>query len=90
MREYLKDVLNTFCIINTGITIGAAAFINLFQGGGSIGVELLWQILIVSALTSIINLVFYSKSELNKNQALVRGVIQYVLINIVTLTCAYF
>lgn len=91
MREYLKDVLNTFCIINTGIIIGAAAFINLFQGGGSIGVELLWQILIVSVLTSIIIIVLYSKKvEINKNQALARGVIQYVLINVLTLTCAYF
>lgn len=90
MRKYIKDVLNTFCIINTGITIGASVFIYLFQNGASLNVDILWQILTVSLLTSFVNIVFYSKSELSKKEILVRGGIQYILINIITLTCAYF
>lgn len=90
MRKYFKDMLNTFCIINTGITIGASVFIYIFQNGVSLDVNILWQILIVSLLTSSINIVFYSKVELSKKEILVRGGIQYLLINIITLTCAYF
>lgn len=89
MKELVKRILESFFVINAGVTIGAAAFITLLQKDAKLGVEILWQIIIVSLLTALSTVIMHSKNELSKRQIIIRLVIHYILINAIVLCCAY-
>lgn len=89
MREYIKEMLQIFFVINTGITMGAATFITFLQKDAKLGVEILWQIIIVSLIAAFASIILHSKNELSKKGILIREVIHYIAINIVVLGCAY-
>ena len=89
MIKCMKEILQTFFIINTGIMIGAAGFITFVQKGAELGVEILWQIIMVSLISAFAGIILYSRNELSKKQILIRTVSHYIAINIIVLACAY-
>ena len=89
MRKYIKEILQMFFVINTGVTIAAATFITFLQNEAQLNVKILWQIIIVSFVTALSCIILYSKNELNKKQFLIRVVINYITINIIVIVCGY-
>ncbi len=76
-----------FSSIVTGITCVATVFILIFWGTDvDLGVEILWQILFVSALCSLGSLVLYNeKTEFSKKQMLFRLCLLFAFVDIVVL-----
>lgn len=89
MKEYIKNTLYAFCFINTGSMLGSALFISIFYGGQIKYNNLLWQIASVSLLIAIINTILFSKDQLNKKEFVVRGILHYILINVVIIGGGY-
>ena len=89
MRKYIKEILQMFFVINTGVTIAAATFITFLENQAQLNVKILWQIIIVSFVTALSCIILYSKNELNKKQFLIRVVINYITINIIVIVCGY-
>lgn len=85
MRECIKEIVQMFFVINTGVTIGTSIFITLLQRDAKLGVEILWQMIAVSLVTAFSSIILYSRNELNKKQILIRTVIHYIAINIIVL-----
>ena len=89
MRKYIKEILQMFFVINTGVTIAAATFITILENEVQLSVKILWQIIIVSFATALSCIILYSRNELNKKQFLIRVVINYITINIIVIGCGY-
>lgn len=89
MKELIKRILESFFVINTGVTIGAAAFITFLQKDAKLGVGILWQIIIVSLLTALSTVIMHSKNELSKKQTIIRLAANYIIINVIVLCSAY-
>jgi hypothetical protein len=80
MKETLRDMLIEFFIILSGTTICAAVFCTVFYPGVTLGVSILWQVIILAFLTSLLQLIFYSKKELSKRQLRIRQAIHLILV----------
>lgn len=89
MKEYIKNILCSFCFINTGSMLGAASFISIFYGGQIEYDNLLWQIASTSLLITIINTVLFSKDQLKKSGFIVRTILHYILTNVVIIGGGY-
>lgn len=87
--NYLKNIAHTFIYILAGITINTAIFITLFELDAILGVDLLWQIIGMSAVCSLGNLSYYSTKELSKNQMKLRIICHYLYVNVVVALGAY-
>jgi uncharacterized membrane protein YfcA len=87
--NWIKNILITFVLVFAGITISSALFITLFYPGVEISIVLLWEILIMSAVSSLGNLFFWSKYEISKNQMRIRQIIHYIYINVIVLAGAF-
>lgn len=84
--EKIKSILNTFAYVTTGVLVGTAIYIKIFWGNPQLSVETLWQILAVSFLCSLGNIIYINKQiELDDNslkkQLLIRIVAHYLYIN---------
>lgn len=87
----LHYLWNVFSWIVTGVTCVTAIYIMVFWGAHtSIGVELLWQILSVSAVCSLGSLVLYNeKTEFSKKEMLVRCCFLFIYVDIIVLACGF-
>lgn len=89
----IKSILNTFAYVTTGVVFGTAVFINIFEGNARVSVGILWEILGVSFLCSMGNLIYYDKNidyyyySYSKRQRIIRTILHYLYINIVVLGC---
>ncbi len=89
MKEYIKNTLYTFCLINTGSMLGAALFISIFYSSEIKYDNILWRIAIISLLISIINTALFSKDKLSKKEFIIRIILHYILVNVVVIGSAY-
>lgn len=89
MRKTFKESVVLFCTINTGVVFATAIYISLFEKGASLDVSLLWQMLVVTFLTSLSDLLYYSKKELSKEQVIIRTCIQFILVSTIVIVSAY-
>lgn len=84
---------NVFSSIVTGVTCVTAIYITAFWGAGtSIDLEILWQILLVSAVCSLGSLIllYNKKREFSKKEMLVRCCLLFVYVDIIVLTCGFY
>lgn len=88
----LHYLWNVFSWIATGVTCVTAIYIMIFWGADTnIGVELLWQILLVSAVCSLGSLILYNeKKEFSKKEMLVRCCLLFAYVDIIVLTCGFY
>ncbi|GKX67163.1 DUF3021 domain-containing protein [Inconstantimicrobium mannanitabidum] len=89
MKKTFKEFVVLFCTINTGVMFATAIYISLFEKEASLHVSILWQMLLVTFLTSLSDLLYYSKKELSKKQAIIRTCIQFILVSTIVIVCAY-
>lgn len=85
----LHYLWNVFSQVVTGVTCVTAIYIIAFWGTNvNIGVEILWQILSVSAVCSLGSLILYNeKREFSKKEMLVRCCALFAYVDIIVLAC---
>lgn len=82
----LKDLFFIFVCVTTCVVFVAALYITIFWPQTSLGVEILWQILLISFLTSL-GVYFYPEEEVSAKSTLFRYILHYIYSNIVVLGC---
>lgn len=87
MKEFLKKLIQSFFIITTGSLFATTIFITFLVPNDTFGVEVLWQVILISLFTTPLSFLFYSSKELSKKGALIRQAIHYLLLNLVLVGC---
>lgn len=85
----IKNIARTFIYILAGITICSALYITIFIPEAVLSVMLLWQIILMSAISSCGSLVYCSKKELSKQSMKVRIILHYLYTSMVVLGGAF-
>ncbi len=81
----LKAFLDVFTTVTTCVVFGVVAYCGIFFPGIQFGIEMMWQILLVSLLTSAGTLMY--KDELSKKSTKIRCVIHYLMVNVIVVVC---
>ncbi|MGF7141602.1 fatty acid desaturase [Anaerotaenia torta] len=85
----LKSIIHTFFYVLSGSVLCTAVFMTIFLPKLYFTVEIIWQVIISSAIAASGGLIFYSRKELSKKQMKLRLIINYMYINAVVLGCAF-
>ena len=80
IKDTIKTMLVEFFIILSGTTICAAIFCTVFYRDVVLGVDFLWELIILSFLTALPQILFFSKKEISKKQMRIRQTIHVVLV----------
>lgn len=80
IKDTLKAMLVEFFIILSGTTICAAIFCTVFYRDVVLGIDFLWQLIILAFLTTLPQFLFFSKKEISKKQMRIRQSIHVVLV----------
>lgn len=83
MRK-IKEIFLTFCMITTGIVFAALVYIKVYYAMNDVGAAILWQILLISFLCSLGNLI-HPMREVGKRRFRVNLLLHYLYINVVVL-----
>lgn len=81
----LKMFFEVFTTVTTCVVFGVAVYCWIFFPGIHFGIEMMWQILLVSLLTSAGTLMY--KDELSKKSTKIRCVIHYLMVNVIVVVC---
>ena len=84
--ERIKLLFDVFAKVTTCTVFGAAVFCLIFSPGVIFGVEMLWQLLLVSFLTSAGTLMY--TDEIKKNSMKIRCIIHYLMVNVIVVVCS--
>lgn len=84
--ERLKDMFFVFVCVTTCVLFVTAMYMTVFWQQAVLGVEILWQILVVSFLCSVVTF-FYPRREVGKKAMLSIYICHYVLTNAIVLGC---
>ncbi len=82
----LENLLFVFVRVTTCVFFGTAVYITIFWPNATFGVEVLWQILSVSFLTSL-GVCFYPKKEGSSKSISAYHILYYIYVNAVVLGC---
>ncbi len=86
--ENVKKIIQTFFYVLSGSIISTAVFMTIFLRDLYFNVEIIWQVIIMAAITSLGTLIYHSKKEISKKQMRLRHIVHYTYINAVVLGCA--
>lgn len=81
----LKMFFEVFTTVTTCVVFGVAVYCGIFFPGVQFGMEMMWQILLVSLLTSAGALMY--KDELSKKSTKIRCVLHYLMVNVIVVVC---
>ena len=81
----LKVFFDVFTKVTTCVVFGVAIYCLIFFPEVNFNADIMWQILLVSLLTSAGTLMY--TDEINKNSMKVRCVIHYFLVNVIVVGC---
>ena len=82
----IRDLFFVFVCVTTCVVFATAVYITIFWPQVSLGVEILWQILGVSFLSSF-GICLYSERERSSKFILIRYILHYIYTNAVVLGC---
>ena len=82
----IKDLFFVFVCVTTCVVFVTAVYITIFWPQVSLGVEILWQILGVSCLSSF-GICLYTETERSSKSILIRYILHYIYTNAVVLGC---
>ncbi len=83
--ERLKLLFDVFTKVVTCVTVGAAVYCMVFFSQITFGVEMLWQILLVSFLTSVGTLLY--TDSISQKKMKVMCVLHYMIVNVIVVVC---
>lgn len=89
MMDTIKKMIQTFAYTVAGITISTALFITIFAPKLPLNILLLWQVILMSAICAVGNLIYYSRKVPSKNQMILRIICHYFYINFVVFGGAF-
>ncbi len=75
---FIRNTIHVFIYILAGTTIGSAIFLTLFSPDSQLTYVFLWQIIILSAICAMGNLIFISGKVLSRKQVKIRYIIHYL------------
>lgn len=81
--DTMKKIIQTFAYTVAGITISTALFITIFLPKIALDVMLMWQIIVMSAICAMGNLIYHTRKALSKKQMIVRIICHYLYINFI-------
>lgn len=84
--EKLKELLFVFICVTTCVVFVTAAYITVFWKNTSLEVDILWEILIISFLTSL-GVYFYPGEKAGSKTVAACYILHYIYVNIVVLGC---
>ena len=76
----LKKLLHTYICVLSCVVLATAAFITIFMPQVELGVELMWQMMLVSFLCSI-GVLMYPEKAIGRGKTVVLVVLHYVEVN---------
>ena len=82
----IKDLFFVFVCVTTCVVFVTAVYITIFWPQVSLGVEILWQILGVSCLSSF-GICLYPEKERSSKSTLIHYILHYIYTNVVVLGC---
>lgn len=85
----LKELVFTFSCVATCVLIASASYISIFWKDVILDVNILWQLIIVSFICCLGNLL-YPKEEKSKRQFYTILVIHYLYIVLVVMGCGFY
>ena len=86
--ESAKKVIQTFFYVLSGSIMSTAFFMTIFLKDLYFNVEVIWQVIVMAAITSLGTLIYHSKGEISKKRMRLRHIVHYTYINVVVLGCA--
>lgn len=81
----LKTFFDVFTTVTTCVVFGVGVYCGVFFPRIQFGMEMMWQILLVSLLTSVGTLMY--TDELSKKITKIQCVLHYLLVNIIVVVC---
>lgn len=81
----LRSLLHIFSIVMTGVVLTVTVFITIINPTATVESALLWQMILVSGLCTLTSLIYPWNREMGKVEAIVKTIIQYVLVNVIVL-----
>lgn len=85
----LKTLLHTYTCVMSFVVFATAVFITVFLPGEELGVDLLWQMMLVSFLCSIGALIYPEKIISGKRMAALT-ILHWVEVNVVVLGLGFY
>ena len=91
MLKRLESIVSLFTRITTGIVFIAAVYIQVFWSHETeFGINLLWQILIVSGVCAIGSVILPFEEDVSKHSMQIRTILYYIFVNATVLFCAFY
>lgn len=87
---FIRNTIQVFIYILAGTTIGSAIFLTLFEPDSQLTYVFLWQMIILSAVCAMGNLIFISGKVLRRKQVKIRYIIHYIYNGLVVISGAMF
>lgn len=81
----IKMFFEVFTAVTTCVVLGVGVYCGIFFPGIQFGMEMMWQILLVSLLTSAG--AFMYTDELSKKSTQIRCVLHYLMVNVIVVVC---
>ncbi len=81
----LRALFHIYAMVMVGVTLATAVFTTIISPVERVESILLWQMMLVSGLCTLTSLIYPWNREMGKREAIVKTVIQYVLINVIVL-----
>lgn len=80
MRK-IRFLIQIFSMVLTGVVIAVALFTTVINPTDTVETELFWQMLLVSALCTLVSLIYPWDREMSKTEVIGRTMIHYILVN---------
>lgn len=89
-KRKCKSIMNTFCMVTTCVVLAVALFTTVINPTDEIPTVTLWQIPVISALTSLGTLFYPWDRGMGKVEIVVRTGLHYVLVLLLVLWAGWW
>lgn len=81
----IRFLMQIFSMVVTGVVFAVAVFTTVLNPIEAVESRLFWQIPLVSAVCTLVSLIYPRDREMGKVEAIVKTLIHYVLVNVIVL-----
>lgn len=85
----VKNLLHTYMCVMSCVVLATALFITIFIPDVELGVELLWQMMLVSFLCSV-GILMYPEASTSRRKTMVLVVLHYIQVHVVVLGLGFY
>lgn len=81
----IRFLMQIFTMVMTGVVFAVAVFTMVINPTDTVETKLFWQMPLVSALCTLVSLIYPWDREMSKREVIVKTLIHYVLVNVIVL-----